>query len=259
MYPITEQSGPHVNSNGGDPPIPAGSRTATTTDDDRTAKAPDGRTTRWVEHRERRRLEMVRQIRRIVHENGPDLSMEEIATRLGTSKSILYRYFDDKTALQVALGEYILGRARGYLTEASRSSREPRRAITAMVNTYLEIVERSRNVFLFVNRPQYAASEGTLRVFVRQIEEVVTGVLTPLVAPTTTTARIALWAAGVVGLVRAAADDWINTPEETRLARAELADDLATILWNGTHGLIGRHSRLLAPPTNARDTGEDQP
>nr|NLD41599.1 TetR/AcrR family transcriptional regulator [Actinomycetales bacterium] len=245
MYSIPEQSGVLVNSNGGDR-ADSGVESATVapavTPVGAPAPAADGRTLRWVEHRERRREELVHEIRGIVHEEGPDLSMERIASRLGTSKSILYRYFKDRTTLQVALGDYVLGRARIDLAEASRSSRDPRRAVNAMVDTYLGIVERSRNVFLFVNRPQQAASEGNLRTFVHQIEVLVVGILAPLVAEDTPAQRISYWAAGVVGLARATAEQWIAADPSTRPSREDLAADLTTIVWDGTHALISQHS-----------------
>lgn len=190
----------------------------------------------------------MRQIRVIVHEQGADVSMEGIATHLGTSKSILYRYFKDKTTLQVALGDFVLRRARLHLAEASRSSRDPRRAVNAMVNTYLGIVERSRNVFLFVNRPRQPAAEGNLRTFVHQIEDLVEGVLAPLVSPDVPPQRIRYWAAGVVGLVRATAEQWITAEPDDRPAREDLAADLTTIVWDGTHALITQHSTPQPAP-----------
>lgn len=199
-------------------------------------KSEDGRSTRWAEHRETRLLDLVRQIRTIIHEDGPELSMEEIAGRIGTSKSVLYRYFKDKTGLQVALGDYVLSRARARLTEAAELTENPRQSLTAMIETYLETVERSRNVFLYVNRPQQGASERTLRVFVRQIEEIVGNLLKSLV-PEVSPRRVELWAAAVVGLVRAAADDWMNTDEKIRIPREDLTKDLTTILWDGVKSL----------------------
>lgn len=183
---------------------------------------------------------MIREIRRVVHEAGPDISMEEIASRLGTSKSILYRYFRDKTSLQLALGDFVLARARARLAEASHSSRDPRRAVEAMVATYLEIVERSSNVFLFINRPQQAAAAGSLRVFVTQVESLVAEIVAPLTGERPQSPRVQLWAAAIVGLVRSAAELWIATPAADRSTRDQLGADLTTLVWDGAHALITR-------------------
>jgi AcrR family transcriptional regulator len=239
MNSITEHDGASVNSNGGFGP---GEGLGT-------EAVVDGRATRWAEHRSARRLEMVREVRRVVHERGPDISMEEIAGALGTSKSILYRYFQDKTALQVAVGEYILGRARVRLAEAATSSRDPRRAVEAMVATYLETVDRSRNVFLFVNRPQQAASEGNLRIFVSQVEDLVASQISQLVEDEAVPShRVRVWAAGVVGMVRAAAEEWVATPADARLSREDLGRDLAVMLWDGAHVLFTTRPSPTATP-----------
>lgn len=219
MYSITGQRGPHVKTLDG-------------TD----AARVDGRTRRWEEHRQKRHEDLLRQVRRVVHQNGPDLSMEEIARHLGTSKSILYRYFKDKVALQSALGEYVLGRAGQRLSDAASTSRDPRRAIAAMVESYVEAVERSTNVFLFVNLPG-AATESHLSAFIGRVEEIV-GEMLRTVTPETPTARVAIWAAGIVGLVRSAVWDWVHMPDDGRPSRAELTSDLTSILWDGTHRVL---------------------
>lgn len=212
----------------------------------------DGRNERWVAHREERRIELVNEARRAVHDLGPDASMEEIAARLGTSKSVLYRYFGEKTTLQAAIGDYVLSRARARLEEAARAQRDPRRSVAAMIETYLETVSRSRNVFLFVNRPQQSASEGNLRTFVSQVDVLVAEILAPLVSPETPPGLVATWATALVGAARAAADRWIATPEEERVPLADLAADLTVLVWDGTHALItSTHreatSRAVAP------------
>lgn len=256
MYSITRHDGASVNSNGA--PDVAGVPAAADQPSAAAGQPPvDGRAARWDGHRSQRRMDLVREVRRVVHEHGPDISMEEIASRLGTSKSILYRYFRDKTALQVALGEYILGRARTRLAEASRSSRDPRRAVEAMVATYLEIVSQSRNVFLFVNRPAQAASEGNLRSFISQVEDLVAGLLAQSFPPDAIPpARLRIWAAATVGLVRGAAEEWVTAPASDRLARDQLGADLTTMLWDGTHALIT--SNRQQGPTRAVPSEEDE-
>ncbi len=51
--------------------------------------------------------------------------MDEIAAASGTSKSIIYRYFDDKTGLQVALGSAVVGQMHDALTQAAEAAETP--------------------------------------------------------------------------------------------------------------------------------------
>ena len=116
------------------------------------AFAADGRSTRWADHREARRAELVRIARRTVHHRGPDVSMEEIAAAAGTSKSIVYRYFADKTGLQIAVAEAVVLQIQGALEGVLRIAPTPRDGLRAMVAVYLEMIESSPNVYAFVTR-----------------------------------------------------------------------------------------------------------
>ncbi|MFC7407179.1 TetR/AcrR family transcriptional regulator [Georgenia alba] len=221
----------------------------------------DGRATRWADHRAARRTELVRAARRAVHDRGPDVSMEDIAAHIGTSKPILYRYFTDKSGLQVAVGHAVLARMQGALEEAAAGAGGPRERISAMVRVYLEMVDASPHVYAFVSRPE--ANAGELRGFVSQVADLVVDALLPaltgqddevparedLDAETLTAAR--LWAAGVVGLVRGAVDLWLgdrlDDPDDadaggsaTGLDREALALHLSNWLWDGAVGVLRR-------------------
>lgn len=213
---ISDHSGESVNSNG-------------------LATVPgsvDGRDARWEPHRKARRDVMVREVRAIVHEIGPDISMEEIAVGLGTSKSVLYRYFGDKNGLQAALGEYTLSRTRAQLMAATRDAPTAELALQQMMRTYLEIVARSRNVFMFVHRP---AGRSRLQSFVEQVESMVAEVLSAE-ADGVPAARVELWASAAVGLVRGAAEHWAQSDD--RIDISELSADLTAMLWHGAQAVI---------------------
>src|SRR5699024_10784392 len=66
---------------------------------------PDGRITRWDAHRRKRRNDLIRSARAAVHTIGPTVAMEELANHAGTSKSVFYRYFEDKQGLQQAVAQ----------------------------------------------------------------------------------------------------------------------------------------------------------
>jgi len=90
----------------------------------------DGRDARWAEHRSSRRAELVRAARRAVHHRGPDLSMDDLAAEIGTSKSIIYRYFSDKSGLQGAVATRRPAAAT-WLRSASPSTPRPMDGATA--------------------------------------------------------------------------------------------------------------------------------
>lgn len=67
------------------------------------APKPDARTERWREHREQVRADFVDAAFRALAAHGPDVSMDDIAREAGCAKPKLYRHFDDKTDLYLAI------------------------------------------------------------------------------------------------------------------------------------------------------------
>ncbi|WP_299298719.1 TetR/AcrR family transcriptional regulator [uncultured Brachybacterium sp.] len=187
-----------------------------------TTQAPvDGRSARWARHREERRTELLDVARHLIHEQGPDVTMEDIAAASGTSKSIVYRYFEDKAQLQRALGRSILSTMHGKLLEEMRAlearvGREPEadERIHAMIRAYVETAQRSPGVYRFVTRP----SDG-LNHFLSSVSRLVATFL-PAEIPAPQ-----VWAHGSVGFVERAVDVWMtdhDTPETPETA--ETAD-----------------------------------
>ncbi|MGO3289713.1 MULTISPECIES: TetR/AcrR family transcriptional regulator [unclassified Brachybacterium] len=179
-----------------------------------TTQAPvDGRSARWARHREERRAELLDVARHLIHEQGPDVTMEDIAAASGTSKSIVYRYFEDKAQLQRALGRSILSTMHGKLLEEMRAlearvGREPEadERIHAMIRAYVETAQRSPGVYRFVTRP----SDG-LNHFLSSVSRLVATFL-PAEIPAPQ-----VWAHGSVGFVERAVDVWM-TDHDTAVA-----------------------------------------
>ncbi|MEE1618231.1 TetR/AcrR family transcriptional regulator [Brachybacterium sp. J153] len=175
-----------------------------------TTQAPvDGRSARWAQHREQRRGELLDVARHLIHERGPDVTMEDIAAASGTSKSIVYRYFEDKAHLQAELGRAILSSMHRRLLEElrgleRRSGREPapEERIRAMIAAYVETAQRSPGVYRFVTRP----SDG-LNHFLAAVTRLVASFL-PAGTPSPQ-----VWAHGAVGFVERAVDSWMTSVE----------------------------------------------
>lgn len=213
------------------------------------AEQADGRSTRWEGHRAQRRAELTYAARKAVHRAGADLSMDEIATALGTSKSILYRYFTDKVGLQNAVGEAVVGSIRDELAEASRAAGSPRQALGAMVGAYLGMIEHSPNVYYFVTRnadlatsvvrPEsgQAAQSAPLSSYLHAVVAVVAEAYARQAAGPGAggdTAAVGAWSAGTVGFVTATGEWWLAHRGEPDVpGRAELAAQITAWLWSG--------------------------
>ena len=176
-----------------------------------TTQAPlDGRSARWAQHREQRRLELLDVARHLIHDRGPDVTMEDIAAASGTSKSIVYRYFTDKAQLQRELGRSILSTMHRRLLrelralEADGASPGAEERIHAMIRAYVETAERSPGVYRFVTRP----SDG-LNHFLDSVSRLVTTFL-PDTVPSP-----GLWAHGAVGFVQGSVDAWMTQQERS--------------------------------------------
>ena len=172
--------------------------------------------------------------RHLIHERGPDVTMEDIAAASGTSKSIVYRYFEDKSHLQRDLGRSILQAMHDKLLEEMRVLEErmgrepaPEERIHAMIRAYVGTAQRSPGVYRFVTRP----SDG-LNHFLDSVTRIVTTFL-PAGTPSPQ-----IWATGAVGFVERAVDTWMNDLEaadgaSTTLTSDQLVTHLVTWLMKG--------------------------
>ena len=202
----------------------------------------DGRSTRWDEHRTSRRRELVEATLRAIREHGAGVGMDDIAAAAGTSKTVFYRHFTDRSGLYAAVSASVdarilrdLGAAMGEGSpDLASSGGSPRTVIAAAIESYLALVERDPEVYRFVvNAPLLDSPSGgdpALAVtshIADQMTHLIAAALTsvgrdPSAAP--------VWGVGVVGMVRAAADQWLTDPT---LSRGELTAHLTDLAWGG--------------------------
>ena len=191
----------------------------------------DGRSRRWQAHRAERRYELSRQARRAVHHSGPDLSMDEFAAAMGTSKSIVYRYFTDKAGLQSAVSELVLEEMAEAFEAAAHSEADPRHRLREMVGIYVNMLDASSNVYRFVTRADGGAD---LSVFLTAISRYVQIPLADaLAAAGEDTDLAATWAAGMVGFVRGVGEDWIAVESDEHTTAEAMANLITHWLWTG--------------------------
>ena len=205
------------------------------------ATARDRRDSRWDEHRAARREQLVEATLAAVGRHGAGVGMEEIAAEAGTSKTVVYRHFADRSDLHVAVCGRVAEQLLPKLREAMGSSDHPRQMTAAAIDTYLAFIEADPEVYRFVVHP----SQGQNRDFgpdpVATLADLVGDQAAALMAVTLQRgdrdpAAAGAWGHGIVGLVRSAADWWLRS--ERRMLRTELTAHLTDLAWAGLSGVV---------------------
>lgn len=159
--------------------------------------------------------------------------MDDMATAMGTSKSIVYRYFTDKAGLQAAVGSAVLAEMAEAFGAAAEGAGPPQHRLRAMVDIYISTLTRSPNVYRFVTRIE--SQTGTFSTFVTQVQRYVARLFRQVLAEEKADLRLAVpWAAGVVGFVRGTGEQWLTADPDNRLEPHALIDLITDWIWVGT-------------------------
>ncbi|WP_372699296.1 TetR/AcrR family transcriptional regulator [Arthrobacter sp. JSM 101049] len=191
---------------------------------DAPALAGDGRSARWDAHRQSRRTELVKAARSVIHRLGPGASMDDCAAAAGTSKSVFYRYFGDKDGLRRAMGEIVIGQMRTKVVDAARAATSEEAGLRAMVRAYLHMAQTSPNVYFFVTgtppEPPSPAAQPAgepLDDFFAELTSMMTDRMHAYLqnrgGGTAVNPALDLWPRAAIGMVRAAGETWLRTPD----------------------------------------------
>jgi AcrR family transcriptional regulator len=97
----------------------------------------------------------------------------EIARAAGVSEPILYRHFGSKTELFLACLDDVWAQLRELLDEAVSTAADPRTAMGAAAETYMNARERVRLIDLWIQSLTEAVDEPQIKAFLkRQMREV---------------------------------------------------------------------------------------
>lgn len=182
--------------------------------------------------------------------------MEDIAAAADTSKSVYYRYFGDKTGLQRAVAEVVLSQMQQKVLEAARQATSPREGLRSMVFAYLQMARTSPNVYAFVTRagaPDSAGNAGedrapdTLASFLEATTEMIAQPMRSYLLAAHPSdgsdAAPEYWPRAAIGMVRAAGELWLSTPDGPgKPSEEQLTDQLTTWLFDGiSHAAPATH------------------
>ncbi|MBG6226011.1 AcrR family transcriptional regulator [Arthrobacter sp. CAN_A2] len=250
------------------------------------APVQDGRSSRWEGHRAERRRQLIKTARWAVDALGPGASMEDIAAAGETSKSVYYRYFGDKTGLQRAMAEVVIGQMQQKVLDAAKAASTPREGLYAMVLAYLQMAQTSPNVYAFVTRVGIAESsatptrastaastpsstaaddgQDTLAHFLAAVTDMIARpmrgyLLSPDRPSAPDDAAPEYWPAAAIGMVRAAGEHWLSSPDSPdKPTEEQMARHITGWLFDG----ISRYEALVppaAPHPPTRQRAKDTP
>jgi AcrR family transcriptional regulator len=186
-----------------------------------------------------RRAQLLDAADRAVMRDGPSVSMTAIAAEAGITKPVLYRHFGDKGGLYKALAERHIEALVARLRVALSGPGPARARAAAAIDAYLAVVEARPQVYRFLMhraRVEDPRVRGQVAEFLRRLAEELAGGLARAAGGPAERARALAWAHGMVGMVQAAGDWWL---EERPVDRATLVGYLTDLLAGAPYGLAG--------------------
>lgn len=199
--------------------------------------------------RAERRMELLDAADNVIRREGPAASMDVIAREAGITKPILYRHFGDKGGLYTALAERYAHGLMSEIVDSLERAGDPRARLALTIDTYFSWLESEPQVYRFlVHRAQTEQREvhDAIGAFVRDVAMEVASV-----------ARVELLgsdesgsneqgdfaeplAFAVVGAVQMAGEWWL---EHREIPRAQLVEELVSLVWDGFERYAQRSSR----------------
>lgn len=220
----------------------------------------DGRDTRWVAHRAKRRRELVEAALRAIRRHGPTVGMDDISAEAGTSKTVVYRHFGDRTGLYAAVVEAVDQRILDSLGAATAgrdaTAENPLAIVASMVDAFLLLVEKDPDIYRFVvTRPLVdgpVEDDPVAGLSDRIGDQIARALEAHLRRQGRDSACATTWGHGLIGFVRAAADHWLST--DLARSRSDLVADVTSLF---APALAGPSPSAYAIPTDARPQTAD--
>lgn len=209
--------------------------------------SPDGRASRWDDHRGQRRERLVDAAVSAIDEHGPDASVAQIATAAGVSKPVLYRYFADKHELHAAVGSWGAQQALDQIIPPLLTDAPIRDRITQGVDGYLDVIAQHPHVFQLVvrhrtdaNDPFADGKQAITSAFARVIGD-------GLRSLGVDAAGAEPWAHGLVGLGLSTGEWWLT---RQTMSREAVGRYLTEFVWHAFEGICNEYG----VPLTALDT-----
>src|SRR5436305_9775977 len=122
----------------------------------------DGRSTRWDPHRRKRRAAIIAAAIAAIEEHGPDALTGQIAERAGVPRTHVYRHFEGKQALDLAVSRHVANQIGTSIRAGLATRGSARDIIHGAISQHLGWIEAHPNLYRFLAQHSYAvATTGT--------------------------------------------------------------------------------------------------
>jgi AcrR family transcriptional regulator len=230
-------------------PQPAGKGTATSESD----PPLRGQAARWAGQRERRRAEFVEAALGVIAEQGPTVSVEDIAARVGVARTRLYRHFVDRADLERAITARVAGLVVAELDTLWHPQGSARQMITSAIGAYVGWLDRNRNLHAYLLGHPGAAEDlqsypGVRRAVAEHLTGLFGGYLDLLDVDPAVAADLAH---GVVGMIESVVGRWAGTDvpsaQRASVSAEVVVARLAAWTWALLADVLGEAGLRLDP------------
>ena len=174
-----------------------------------------------------------------VRRAGPDFAVEDVARSAGVSKTVIYRYFNDKDELVDAVLERISTRILlpRLLGEIAGDHPDDRAALRAVLAAFVSLIEDEPELYRFAYAQAGRSGRADLVATTEhQIAEALAARMAARLAEAGLPAEPATtWAYGVVGMVQLATHWWSAAHP---VPASELVDQLTALGHGGLSALL---------------------
>jgi AcrR family transcriptional regulator len=197
----------------------------------------DGRKRRWHQHKVERRNELIDGTIEAIRRRGRFVSMDEIASEIGVSKTVLYRYFVDKndltTAVMMRFAQITL---IPNMAAALSSNLDGYDLVREIIRVYVRTVAAEPEPYRFV----MANSSASKNKVIADSERIIARMLAVMLRRRMKAAGMDVggvepWAYHIVGGVQLATHSWLLDP---RMNADELIDYLTMLSWSALCGIV---------------------
>ena len=214
----------------------------------------DGRQSRWAEHNEQRRVEILDAALAAIEGAAPgaEVAVAQIAARANLNRTVLYRHFSDRADLDRAIQGHIFRHLQAQVLPVITLEGTPRQIIRRIVGAYVGWAAAHPSLHRFADQQPLGVggteSDLALTQLARQVRDLIAYAADALGVRIDDDTRHGLdpLVFGVLGMAIATVHRWL-TRSERRPSQEALADLLTEAIWLQISGMTAARGVVLEP------------